>query len=375
MMTVLTHGTADPFTVQASNANGVGPASAPSNSVTPVAAPSGLTYSPNTYTFTKGQASTTATPTYSGGSPTSCTASPALPTGLNIPATTCTISATPTQPSTFPRLYSVLAAPSHGTTTPTLPPPHTPHTPPVPPTTNPAAPPVAAKAVTTPYNTAASIDLSGSITGDGITAVTIGTAPAHGTVSVSGKTVTYTPSSTYYGPDSFTYTATNAGGTSAPATVSLTVATPAAPVTADKSGVTIGYDTAAPIDLSGSITGIHTSIAIASGPAHGTASIAGDVVTYTPASGYYGADSFTYTATGPGGTAAAATVSLTVSTPSTPVAADKNGVAVGYGMAASIDLSGSITGAPSSIAVGNGPAHGTASVGGAVVTYTPAAGY
>src|SRR3546814_5505691 len=95
--------------------------------------------------------------------------------------------------------------------------------------------------------TAASIDLSGSITGDGITAVTIGTAPAHGTVSVSGKTVTYTPSSTYYGPDSFTYTATNAGGTSAPATVSLTVATPAAPVTADKSGVTIGYDTAAQI--------------------------------------------------------------------------------------------------------------------------------
>src|SRR3546814_16199083 len=62
-------------------------------------------------------------------------------------------------------------------------------------TVNPAAPTVAAKAVTTPYNTAASIDLSGSITGDGITAVTIGTAPAHGTVSVSGKTVTYTPRS------------------------------------------------------------------------------------------------------------------------------------------------------------------------------------
>src|SRR3546814_11829942 len=54
-------------------------------------------YSPNTYTFTKGQASTTATPTYSGGSPTSCTASPALPTGLNIDATTCTISGTPTE--------------------------------------------------------------------------------------------------------------------------------------------------------------------------------------------------------------------------------------------------------------------------------------
>src|SRR3546814_14677111 len=105
-----------------------------------------------------------------------------------------------------------------------------------------------------PYNTAASIDLSGSITGDGITAVTIGTAPAHGTVSVSGKPVTYTPSSTYYGPDSFTYTATNAGGPSAPATGSLTVATPAAPVTAAKHGLTHRSDTSAPTDLSGSTT-------------------------------------------------------------------------------------------------------------------------
>src|SRR3546814_9299883 len=123
----------------------------------------------------------------------------------------CTISGTPTALSTGPVMYSVIAANSDGSTTAT-----------VTLTVNPAAPTVAAKAVTTPYNTAASIDLSGSITGDGITAVTIGTAPAHGTVSVSGKTVTYTPSSTYYGPDSFTYTATNAGGTSAPATVSLT---------------------------------------------------------------------------------------------------------------------------------------------------------
>src|SRR3546814_18127245 len=74
-------------------------------------------YSPNTYTFTKGQASTTATPTYSGGSPTSCTASPALPTGLNIDATTCTISGTPTALSTVPVMYSVIAANSAGSTT------------------------------------------------------------------------------------------------------------------------------------------------------------------------------------------------------------------------------------------------------------------
>src|SRR3546814_2162157 len=63
--------------------------------------------------------------------------------------------------------------------------------------------------------------------------------------------------------------------------------------------------------------------AVATAPAHGTASVAGDVVAYTPAAGYFGADSFTYTATGPGGTSAPATVSLTVGTPPAPTAGDK----------------------------------------------------
>src|SRR3546814_7902314 len=89
------------------------------------------------------------------------------------------------------------------------------------------------------------------------------------------------------------------GGTAAPATVSLTVGTPPAPTAGDKSGVAVAYGTATPIDLSGSITGAHTSIAVTAAPGHGTASVAGDVVTYTPASGYYGSDSFAYAATGP----------------------------------------------------------------------------
>src|SRR3546814_8070268 len=81
-------------------------------------------------------------------------------------------------------------------------------------------------------------------------------------------------------------------------------------------------------DLSGSIAGVHTSIAVTAAPGHGTASVAGDVVTYTPASGYYGSDSFAYAATGPGGTSAPASVQLTVGTPPAPVAADKSGVSI-----------------------------------------------
>ncbi|WP_447513551.1 Ig-like domain-containing protein, partial [Clostridioides difficile] len=77
-----------------------------------------------------------------------------------------------------------------------------------------------------------------------------------------------------------------------------------------KSGVAVPYaGTGTAIDLSGSITGVHSSITVTSGPTHGSFVVAGDTVTYTPAATYYGADSFTYTATGPGGTSAPATVS------------------------------------------------------------------
>src|SRR3546814_7364997 len=68
------------------------------------------------------------------------------------------------------------------------------------------------------------------------------------------------------------------------------------------------------------------------------------VVTYTPASGYYGSDSFAYAATGPGGTSAPASVQLTVGTPPAPVAADKSGVSIAYGAATPIDLASSVTG-------------------------------
>jgi hypothetical protein len=242
----------------------------------------------------------------------------------------------------------------------------------------PAAPTVADKSdVSVAYNsTGTVINLSGAITGVH-SSIALASGPAHGTISISGDTVTYVPTSGYYGPDNFTYTATGPGGTSAPATVNLTVATPAIPTVAGKSGVAVAYNsTGTVIDLSGVITGVHSSIAIASPPTHGITRISGDTVTYTPAPGYYGADSFTYTATGPGGTSASATVSLTVVTPAAPTVAGKSGVAVAYNSAGTaVDLSGAITGVHSSIALASGPAHGTTSVSGDTITYTPAPGY
>ncbi|MBB3455021.1 hypothetical protein FHT86_003320 [Rhizobium sp. BK313] len=51
----------------------------------------------------------------------------------------------------------------------------------------------------------------------------VATQASHGTASASGTSITYTPTASYAGPDSFTYTATNGGGTSTPATVTITV--------------------------------------------------------------------------------------------------------------------------------------------------------
>ncbi|MFK3648920.1 putative Ig domain-containing protein [Lysobacter enzymogenes] len=93
-------------------------------------------------------------------------------------------------------------------------------------------PPVAnAVSANVAYNSGAN-PITLNITGGVPTSVAIGTAPAHGTAIASGLTITYQPTAGYAGPDSFTYTATNGAGTSAPATVTITVGNPTITVTA-----------------------------------------------------------------------------------------------------------------------------------------------
>ena len=212
-----------------------------------------------------------------------------------------------------------------------------------------------------------------NLSGGPASSVAVVSAATNGTATPSGTSIIYTPMVGYFGPDNFTYTATGPGGTSAPATVTVTVATPGAPVVAAASAST-AYGAPTAIDLSGSITGIYTSLALASGSAHGVISVSGDVVTYTPAAGYFGADSFTYTATGPGGTSAPATVTVTVATPGAPTVAAVSAAAA-YDAPTPIDVSSSISGVHSSVAVVSTPAHGVTIVAGDVITYTPAAGY
>lgn len=94
----------------------------------------------------------------------------------------------------------------------------------VPPIANPTS-------ATMPYNTAGAA-LSPNVTGGAPTSVAVASPPSHGTATLVGFGIVYTPTTGYAGPDSFTYTASNSGGTSAPATFSITVTDPVITVAA-----------------------------------------------------------------------------------------------------------------------------------------------
>jgi uncharacterized protein YhjY with autotransporter beta-barrel domain len=223
-----------------------------------------------------------------------------------------------------------------------------------------------------PFNTATQIDLSSALTGL-VTSIALASQPAHGTAVLAGNVVTYTPTSGYFGADSFTFIGTGPGGASAPATVSITVGTPPIP-TVSAISATATFNTASVIDLSRAVSGVYTSVTIVTVPTNGTVMVNGQQLIYTPRTGYFGADSFTYTVTGPGGTSAVAEIAITVST----LAPTANGLnfILPLNVPTTLDLLPFITGsAISGVVVVTPPAHGVATVNGTKVTFTPATDY
>ncbi|MGB6054080.1 MAG: putative Ig domain-containing protein, partial [Burkholderiaceae bacterium] len=116
----------------------------------------------------------------------------------------------------------------------------------------------------------------------------------------------------------FTLRATDLQGFSGEQALALAVAE-AQPVAVDDSASTPANQ-AVTINVTANDSGPITSTAIVTPPAHGSAKVEGLNVVYTPAANYFGSDSLTYAATGPGGTSAPATVTITVIALPVPVA-------------------------------------------------------
>ena len=160
-------------------------------------------------------------------------------------------------------------------------------------------------------------------------------APDHGSVSTNGTTVTYTPDDDYNGIDSFEYFVTD-GEAQDKGLVTVTVGQVNDNPVAVTDTATTPEDTAKTIDVLGNDTDVDTDEALNLGtlhyeaefsvsltgvttaPAHGSVAISGNQIIYTPASNYYGSDTFTYKVLDGHGGSDEGTVNVTVDSENDP---------------------------------------------------------
>ncbi len=203
------------------------------------------------------------------------------------------------------------------------------------------APTAAGQTVTATEDTARTITLSGTdpdgdaltfakaiLPGNGSLGAITGTT-CSGSPSTCTASVTYTPDANFHGSDSFTFTVSDGFATSAPAAVSITVASVNdAPTAAPESYLT-DRDVALTVPPPGvlqndsDVDGDALTAVLGQQAAHGVVSLSSNGgLTYTPAAGYTGSDSFTYRASDGTLSSTPATVSLTVTAVNRPPVID-----------------------------------------------------
>ena len=149
--------------------------------------------------------------------------------------------------------------------------------------------------------------------GDALT-FSVVTPPLHGTLSGTAPNFTYTPAAGYAGSDSFTFKVNDGKVNSSPAQVSITIRANQAPIPAnDSASVFVSTSTIIPVRINDyDPDGDALTVTAATGPSHGTAVEENGQIRYTPANGYLGPDSFTYTANDGVGGSVNATVTIAV---------------------------------------------------------------
>ncbi|RZI81142.1 MAG: cadherin-like beta sandwich domain-containing protein, partial [Pseudomonas sp.] len=198
----------DTFTYTATNSSGT---SAPATVTVTVSQPT-LIITPSAGALPAGQVGSSYSQTISsaGGTAPYGYAASGLPAGLSLNTTSGVLSGTPTTAGSY--TPSVIVTDAYGATA----------------TTHytlsivaqaPVASAVSASVAANSTGNALPLNLSGG----SADSAAIASQPQHGTATASGLALRYTPATGFAGVDSFSYTVTNAAGTSAPATVTITV--------------------------------------------------------------------------------------------------------------------------------------------------------
>ncbi len=213
--------------------------------------------------------------------------------------------------------------------------------------------------------------------GDTLLIVAVGGA-GHGSVNISGSSVTYVPSANFSGEDSFSVMISD-GKLTASSTVVVQVSSVNDAPTGSAGSLTVLEDGEQTVDgLAGfsDVDGDTLTIQSLSNPEHGSASVNGRNVTYTPHLDYHGGDSIKLVVSD-GQTSIEATLSVVVEAQNDPPTAQSVGATTEANTAVTIDLSGAVRdpdGDALSLSLGS-PANGSLSVNGFSVTYTPNEGY
>jgi uncharacterized repeat protein (TIGR01451 family) len=246
--------------------------------------------------------------------------------------------------------------------------------------------------VMTPQNTPVTTPLADIVTTDGapidVVSVAQSTPPAHGSISINPATgaVTYTPVPGYTGSDSYALVMCDEG---AAACSAVTVQ-----VEVGQNVVTAVDDSESTDAVTAVTTNVRTNDTSASGepfadptvtgaPAHGTATVNGaGAITYTPAAGFSGMDSYAYQVcdtSAPTAVCDTATVTVTVANVFTDEGASES-TPQNTAVTTPVGDIVSTTGAPvdpATVTEATAPEHGTISIDPTTgaVNYEPEAGY
>jgi uncharacterized protein YhjY with autotransporter beta-barrel domain len=189
--------------------------------------------------------------------------------------------------------------------------------------------------------TSTTVSINETDSSDLILTWTIGTNPTHGSVAfqasgcpgasigtVQSCVVTYTPTANYVGSDTFGITVSDSSQASQ--TVTVTATTYPSPPIASNFTVQTSGSTPAAVDLvkSGHVTydpavpisGV--TITIAAPPAHGSATVSGTTITYTPNSAFAGNDTIAYQVSDGALTDASANMTVAVAQTTVSIPAD-----------------------------------------------------
>lgn len=215
---------------------------------------------------------------------------------------------------------------------------------------------------------------------------TVATEPGHGTLSLNADgSFTYVPEADYHGTDTFTYKVNDGTSDSEPATVTITVNTPAVAVddtysTTMNTQLTVLAEDGVLANDSDLEDDTLTPSVITQ-PSHGALTLNADgSFVYVPATDYYGADSFTYQVNDGFGNSTEATVTIQVN--AIPVAVDDE-YSVDEDTALTVDVAGGVLDNDSdadadtlTVTVTTDPSHGTVTLNpDGSFTYTPEADY